>query len=185
MSVQPVVFLSGLMASMTLSAFMISTVLSSIFRFWPPGEKDWRWLTYWTLATVNSLSILYLVVEGLRISSSIPSIFGSLLAFSGLFVASKAIRDLSLDRTSGLEKNFVEKGLYSYSRNPQVLGNLLTLLGVVVIRATVQLSFLSVVTGLWLVSMIFAEEEWLEEKYGEEYLEYMGDVPRFLSTQWK
>lgn len=171
---------SGILSSGLLSLLILSTVFSKKFRFWPPGKRDWRWLTYWTLATVNSLSLLYLVVEGLEISVSISFIAGLLLTSSGLFVTLKAIRDLSLDRTSGLEKNFVEKGLYSYSRNPQVLGNLITLVGLMVTKPNLEVSVLSVITGLWLVSMIFAEEDWLKEKYGEEYLEYIEEVPRFL-----
>lgn len=171
---------SGLLSSLILSALMLYTVFSREFRFWPPGEKDRKWATYWFLATVNSVSILYLTVEGLESLNDISSLSGVFLASLGVFITLKAIKDLSLERTSGVEENFVKKGLYSYSRNPQVIGNLLTLAGVIIIAPSIHVSAVSALTGLWLVSMIFAEEDWLEEKYDENYLDYKAEVPRFL-----
>jgi protein-S-isoprenylcysteine O-methyltransferase Ste14 len=172
-------YLSGLAASSLMLALMTATVASKGFRFWPPGERNARWIAYWTLATLSSISILYLTVTGPELKT--PSdLMGSLIAVAGLGLTLKAIKDLELERTYGLEKNFVEKGLYRYSRNPQVLGNLLTLLGVTVVRPIFQILSLSLLTGLWLIMMVFAEERWLKEKYGEKFVEYRGRVPRFL-----
>ena len=180
MNIQLSIQILGLSTAATLLALMLATNISRDFRFWPPGKRNLKWSIYWILATVNSISILYLIVKGLKPSANSSFIGGTFLAVTGLVIAFKAIRDLSLETTSGLEKNFTEKGLYNHSRNPQVLGNLLTLLGAVILRPTVEMSFISFVTGLWLVTMIFAEEKWLEEKYGEKYLEYTEKVPRFF-----
>ncbi|PSH00504.1 MAG: hypothetical protein BRC30_03190 [Nanohaloarchaea archaeon SW_7_46_7] len=90
------------------------------------------------------------------------------------------LKQLSLKQTSGLDKDFVEKGLYRYSRNPQVLGNLITLLGIAALLRSFQPVLLASITGLWLIMMVFSEELWLDQEYGDEYREYWRKVPRFL-----
>lgn len=175
------IYLSGMMSSASLLILMTITVFRDQFSFWPPGKRDWRWLAYWGLATVNSLAILYLVLTDLGALLSLSGVIGGLISVIGVLITLKAIKDLSMQRTSGLEKqDFVEKGLYMYSRNPQVVGNLTTLFGVVSLLRSLRAISLSLLTGFWLIMMVFAEEKWLRQKYGEEYDKYRTRTSRFI-----
>ncbi len=81
----------------------------------------------------------------------------------------------------GLDKNKLKTiGIYQYSRNPQLVGYGIILLGF-------ALLFLSWYSLGWFIQyliisyfMIRSEEEFLSLKYGEEYEKYCSAVPRII-----
>lgn len=174
------VFLTGTLSASALILLMAATVFSRNFKFWPPTERNWKWLTYWILAGLNTLAILVLVLNAVEPELTLRFLAGGLLAFTGTVVTAASILQLGFERTSGIQKDLIRKGFYRYSRNPQVLGNLLTLTGITVAVPQLEITVLSSLTGLWLLIMIPAEEKWLEKEVGEEYREYMEEVPRFI-----
>jgi protein-S-isoprenylcysteine O-methyltransferase Ste14 len=72
-------------------------------------------------------------------------------------------------------------GMYSLVRHPLYLGNFLMWMGVAM---TPQNGWfvLVVALGFWLYyeRIMFAEEEFLRERHGDEYLEWAGSTPAFL-----
>lgn len=99
---------------------------------------------------------------------------------AGLFVA--GVREFrSFEQMSGLETGqLVKSGPYRYSRNPQIVGWLFTLLGFALagrsVKALVLVSFFFLVHRLYFP----IEERHLERTFGEEYLRYRAEVSRFL-----
>lgn len=81
----------------------------------------------------------------------------------------------------GADKNKLKtRGLYKYSRNPQ-------LVGYGVILASFTIMYFSYVILIWFLIylitayfMVKSEEEFLERKYKEEYRDYCRQVPRIL-----
>lgn len=75
----------------------------------------------------------------------------------------------------------VDGGIYGVTRNPMYVGMLLALGGFAVLLQNV-VAFL--VVGLWAAVItqfqIRPEERILEERFGEEYLDYRRRVPRWL-----
>lgn len=72
-------------------------------------------------------------------------------------------------------------GIYSMVRHPLYLGNYLMWIGIVVF--TFNLYFVLLVSlAFWLYyeRIMFAEERFLERKFGEEYLEWSKKVPAFF-----
>lgn len=72
-------------------------------------------------------------------------------------------------------------GIYSMVRHPLYLGNYLMWIGIVVF--TFNLYFVILVTlAFWLYyeRIMFAEERFLERKFGEDYLEWSKKVPAFF-----
>lgn len=72
-------------------------------------------------------------------------------------------------------------GIYSLIRHPLYLGNYLMWTGIVVF--TFNLWFIIVVSLLFWIyyeRIMFAEERFLERKFGEKYLEWSKKVPAFL-----
>jgi len=179
--INQIIFYTGLTSSTLLLGLMTATVYSRKFRFWPPGKRNRKRITYWILSTANMVSLTYMTVKGLQnFSITINSVISITAIIGGILVTLKAIKQLSLKQTSGLDKDFVDEGLYRYSRNPQVLGNLITLLGIVALLRSLRPVLVSSITGLWLIMMVFSEELWLDQEYGDEYREYWRKVPRFL-----
>jgi protein-S-isoprenylcysteine O-methyltransferase Ste14 len=171
-------FWLGILSSSAMLVLMIASVLSENFRFWPPENRNLKWLTYWILASINTAAILFLALSNFRPTPL--SFLGAGVAFAGLSVTLVAIKNLSLGQTSGIDQGFVDQGLYSYSRNPQVIGNLISLLGIMMLQPLFEVVSISVLTGGWLIAMIFAEEQWLGKKYSGKYGDYREEVPRFI-----
>ena len=74
-----------------------------------------------------------------------------------------------------------KKGIYSVVRHPLYLGNYLMWIGIVVF--TFNLYFIIIVSlAFWLYyeRIMFAEERFLERKFGENYLAWSQKVPAFI-----
>ncbi len=79
-------------------------------------------------------------------------------------------------------------GMYSVTRNPLYLGNFVIWFGVFMffrlwwVNLTVMLSF-----WLYYERIIFAEEEFLEKQFGDEYLKWAKKTPVFIPnfSKWK
>ena len=74
-------------------------------------------------------------------------------------------------------------GIYSTSRHPLYLGNYLMWIGIVIF--TFNLYFVIIVSlAFWLYyeRIMFAEERFLERKFGNEYMEWSKTVPAFFPS---
>ena len=114
------------------------------------------------------------------IAKSLRYVLGPLLILLGnVAVWSEVIR-FGLPQTGGAVGQLKVDGLYRYSRNPQYLADIAILIGWALLCASV-VAFPAIVTGI-LVLLIapFAEEPWLEENYGQTYLDYKATVRRYL-----
>ena len=78
-------------------------------------------------------------------------------------------------------EDLVTDGLFAHCRNPMYVGNLLILVGVAVasnswICVTVAIPLFTFVY----VAIVAAEERYLREKFGEGFVKYTRDVPRWI-----
>ena len=74
-------------------------------------------------------------------------------------------------------------GIYSTLRHPLYLGNYLMWIGIVIF--TFNIYFVIIVSlAFWLYyeRIMFAEERFLERKFGEDYLEWSKTVPAFIPS---
>ena len=113
-------------------------------------------------------------------------ILGGLFLLLGLFLFVKSI-DLFIRIGKGTlapwnpTRHIVVKSLYRYMRNPMLLGVNLILLGEALLFRSGHLL-------IWNLSFlilnhfyfIYKEEPDLEKRFGEEYLEYCRNVPRWI-----
>ena len=78
-------------------------------------------------------------------------------------------------------KKLVISGMYRYTRNPMIMGVLTVLFGE-------SLAILSLNIFIWAVIFFIVNTVWfilyeepdLEKKFGEEYLEFKNNVPRWI-----
>lgn len=148
------------------------------------------------LSNASSLSAwgLYLTHLGLTISSSLSpaaplpvskkaaSALGLPISAFGVILFAAGVREFrSFDQMSGFEKgSLVKTGPYRYSRNPQVVGWLLALLGTAIAGRSSK-ALMLVVSFYFVHRLYFAiEERHLGRSFGEEYRRYYEKTPRLL-----
>ena len=144
------------------SSLLQLAVFAGFFSFpylYLPPEWAWDWLPN---GTWNRLVALILVASGMVLAFGTMGWFGIRRAF-GL-------------RVGGLQR----AGPYRFSRNPQMVGGWLMVLGVVFYRPSVYTAgwvLIWVLLGRW---MIAGEEAHLRSVFGEEYEQYCRNTPRYL-----
>ena len=75
-------------------------------------------------------------------------------------------------------QELLTSGPYRYCRNPMTLGTILAYLGVSIAAATVTgTAFVLAIAGLLVLYLKRVEEKELEERFGEDYLTYIREVP--------
>jgi len=118
-----------------------------------------------------------------------PNEYGYSISFAiiimtlGLVIASLSLLDLGPSTRLGLpseETDFIEKGVYRYSRNPMYVGfNLITIASII---GTMNIIIL--ILGLYSILIyhyiIIAEEKFMEERFGNNYVEYRNRVRRYV-----
>lgn len=128
-----------------------------------------EWVCFWSRNVPVSAPVR---VAGLIcIAVGLASAFGTMIWFG-------------LRRAFGLQVNeLTQRGPYRLTRNPQLVGGSLLVIGTVVLwpswYALGWAALYSVVGHL----MVVTEEEHLREVYGEEYERYCEQVPRYLGLR--
>lgn len=114
-----------------------------------------------------------------------PLILGLIILFCGLLIRQLTIGFVNINRAGKNRQVHAEvlhtDGLFSHSRNPLYLGNVLEILGLAILSNS--LIFLVIMFPFFVFiyhSIIIAEEDFLYKKFSTEYLEYKKRVPRWL-----
>ncbi len=154
-------------------------------RLWPPpcGRGSWpyvlNWAGFYAVCGINVLLLLthwnsWIFQSPLRFVVGIPMVvLGGMLAVWGMVA-------IGWKNTSGLKGGFVSTGPHRFTRNPQYVGDIVLFLGVSVIANSLLLWITHLLIALVFIVAPFAEEQWLEEQYGDAYREYRQRVRRFL-----
>jgi len=153
-------------------------------RIWPPpGKSSWQYILTWILFYLafgfNALLIIldwnsWIYTNPLRFLVGIPIILiGSSLLVWG-------IKHLGVANTSGISAGFIRTGPYRFTRNPQYLGDMILFLGLSFITNSLYLWITHTLLTLVFVITPLAEEDWLRDQYGDEYISYLEGTSRFL-----
>jgi protein-S-isoprenylcysteine O-methyltransferase Ste14 len=153
-------------------------------RIWPPdshSSQSHLLMGFLFLYPSIGIGILGMVDWGsfslplwCRIAVGIPPLLGG----SVLFLWAAAI--LGIRPMFGGGGPLTVSGPFRFSRNPQYAGCLLMLIGWNCVAASQAAGIASLFGFLPLVMVPFAEESWLEEKFGLRYKEFAKRVPRFI-----
>lgn len=115
----------------------------------------------------------------------LKEIIGIGLALVGLAVRGIVIGFAYIKR-GGLNKkvyaeNLVTQGMFSLCRNPLYFGNMLIYSGVFVMHGDPLVIILGI-SLYWFIyqCIIYAEEDYLQNKFGSAYTDYCKDVPRWI-----
>lgn len=127
---------------------------------------------------VKVLGIAYMYYDG-----AFTNLMGMILYIGGLSVVLVAILHLGESLAVGIperETQLKTQGLYRFSRNPIYTGAFIMCLGSC-LYAIHPLNFLlSAVAIAVHLRIVQREEEFLEQRFGQAWLEYKKQVPRYL-----
>jgi protein-S-isoprenylcysteine O-methyltransferase Ste14 len=182
-----IIFIITLAAEALTTVAVVFSILFPEQRIWPPNERNaWGKLAMLILFNLTAVGVIllgildwgsYIIPTWMQIAIGLP------LWLTGNFLAVWAVTALGLARTSGKANMLIRRGPYRFSRNPQYLGFMLGLVG----WALLANSALTIVNALAalpaLIFVPFAEEPWLQVRYGKEYETYYREVPRFLAIK--
>ncbi len=106
-------------------------------------------------------------------------IFMSLIIF---YISIKQFNKHNEDPVPTTPSNLIiANGIYSYTRNPMYLGLLLMQIGLGMLLSVIHIVMFTVFTYLILkYFVIFPEEKYLEDKFGDVYIRYKKSVNRWI-----
>lgn len=168
-----------------IAGILVISAGSPKHRIWPPlrGSHDWRFFLVWGLLGVFAVSGIWLGLENhgtLGLPHLTAFLVGAVVCLAGNLLAWWGAWRIGSAATVGLEDELVVSGPYRYSRNPQYLGDVLVLAGAVLLFNSVALILPAVLGIVAAIAAPFAEEPWLQERYGKRYEEYCRHVHRYL-----
>ena len=137
------------------------------------------WALFGFIFVTNPVFVLLDWNTGLWASPLRFWLAGPLVILGGGLV-SWGMATLGSKRTSGLVDGLIAEGPYLFTRNPQYVGDLLLFVGVIVFSNSAVVAVTHLFTALVLLVGPIIEEPWLEEHYGDAYVGYRKNVPRYL-----
>ena len=170
---------------------LLMVIVWSIFfpksRIWPPPKKDaWQQWVSWLLFSISMFGVPLIGIfdfQSLEVSHWYRFIIGGLIILIGSAIDIWGTRILTGQQSLGCTGKIITQGPYRYTRNPQYVGFILIYSGIIII----SYSFLALVSGAFLILdflvLPFSEEPWLRQQYGEAYVEYCKNVPRFVGIR--
>ncbi|MFQ5832540.1 MAG: methyltransferase family protein [Candidatus Thorarchaeota archaeon] len=181
------VFTFLLLAELFFLPGLLISIISPKYRVWPPPHKrSWQFWYVWILAIIGMVGVPIIGIidwGSLHIGGPVIAVAGITLIATGMALAVWGVRTLSSDQSMGMKGEFITRGPYRYTRNPQYLGDVLLMIGIVLVTDSVMALVTGTLAILWFLLAPLAEEPWLSEQFGEEYEQYCRRVPRFVSLR--
>jgi len=128
--------------------------------------------------------ILFFLFPEFNIISLPYNLIGVLLFIGGYYIVNKSSNIFHQNETTFyLEEpsTFIQSGFYKYSRNPMYLGSLILITGVSIALGNL-LSLLTPILFFLVINYLSIpfEEEIMEKKFGNKYLQFKQKVRRWI-----
>ena len=140
------------------------------------------------ISSLAMLSLIGIILSGNVLSSGRVSgiwfwvfiIAGILFILSGIFIWYKGALGSKMDEY--IENNKLKTdGIYAWVRNPMYSGVWYTIIGIGLMCHNWWLIVIQIINwGIMTIVLKNTEEKWLENLYGEEYMEYKSQVNRCI-----
>ena len=177
-----------LAVGMAAGTYMLGMLLWSIARperrVWPPNQATTaiKFRVWFMTILIFAVAFFLGLLDWNRFEA--PSLIrwgiGMPLVLIGNIVVWRGVHKIGMAATSGEASGLQTDGLYSWSRNPQYVADIVILIGWGVLAASLwALPALAIGIAVLLVAPL-AEEPWLESVYGEDYRTYKSNVRRFV-----
>jgi protein-S-isoprenylcysteine O-methyltransferase Ste14 len=179
-------FLTALLFELIYILLFALTIRLPGFRFWPPpSARSWQFFSAWLMASIVAVNFFFLglldfdsaFLPGLQIRFPVAMI----LFATGLGLGTWAGSVFGFRAVLGLGNRLVTCGPYRYTRNPQHISDGLLALSYMILTNSWMVGIIGVLGVILNLMAPFTEEPWLEERFGDNYLEYKRRVPRFIA----
>ena len=179
-----IIFLIGLSVHVFFLVMIFASAKNARFQFWPPPSKSsWQYHSLWWSVRLILACIGWLIYME-NSSINIPYWLRFYLSMPGFIITfalgTVAAMQLGWANTHGVAEKFVASGFYKYSRNPQYVFYSASFLLLGLWAASLKALVLLLLLSFEYLRLPFPEEKWLESKYGNVYLTYKNNVPRYL-----
>jgi protein-S-isoprenylcysteine O-methyltransferase Ste14 len=168
--------------------FAIGLIISLLFpenRIWPPpGKKSWQFYFIWISSLTAFFGGFFLGLldwNSFILKHWLRFVIGGVFLIGGEALVCWGVRTIGNRATSGLVSEFMIKGPYKYTRNPQYIGNAILFIGYGLICNSLLTNIVLLIGIILFMIMPLTEEPWLKRHYGAEYENYLTGVPRFFS----
>jgi protein-S-isoprenylcysteine O-methyltransferase Ste14 len=153
-------------------------------RIWPPpGIGSWQhrltWVLFYLVFALNA-ALLFLDWNSWVLVSQLRFVIGIPLTILGALLVTWEVKSLGVRNTSGLQGGFISSGAYQFTRNPQYPGDMVLFIGLSLIANSLYLWITHLLTIMVFAVAPLVEETWLEEQYGDDFLNYKRGTSRFL-----
>ena len=160
---------------------LLVSILWPESRVWPaPRLNSWQYVVTAVAYVALFGSGMVLGAQDWNSSGGSHWFFGLLFLLAGVGLSVWGIQTLTVPKSLGVKGALSRSGPYQYSRNPQFLGGALAMLGFALLASSQLVWIVSLLCIVCLLISPFAEEIWLEERYGQEYMAYQREVSRFF-----
>ena len=160
-------------------ALLVGVVWSIIL----PQKRSWQhattWILFYLIFAIH-IALIFLDWNSWVFTSYARLLLGVPLVLVGAGFVSWGILTLGVKNTSGVKGGFINAGPYQHTRNPQYLGDIFIFLGVILISNSLYVLITHALTIFVFLLTPLTEEIWLEEQYGDIYLEYKRNTTRFI-----
>lgn len=183
------IFIVSISSISLILAFSLFSLISKNFEFFPPPSKhSWQYRVFWLLFRLMFAGLVVLSFNSFNTLSSIVSIswlrylLGLPLLILGFGVAIYLSIKLGWENAHGEKKGLVVTGWYHWSRNPIYVASFVGMFGW---GLFVNSGYVYVILFLWAFLYILApffEEPWLQKRYGDDFIMYKSQVPRFFDV---
>lgn len=188
-NMKPLLFISALILELFYIWMFVLTIRRPGFRFWPPpSARSWQFFVSWIAAGLTAVFCLFLGLldyDSFVLHQWIRFPIAIGLVLCTCIIGTWTDTVFGLRGIIGLGDNLVTTGPYRYTRNPQYMCDSVTVFAYMLFTNSV---LVWIIGGLAIVLNILApltEEPWLEERFGDAYLEYKRAVPRFIGLKAK
>jgi len=166
-----------------LSCVAISILLPK-YRVWPPPKKNgWQQWVSWIFFAISMFGVPLLGIldfESMGSGNWSRFFVGGLAALTGFWIDIWGTRALTAQQSLGTKGKIITNGPYRFTRNPQYVGFVLIYAGIVIISYSIMVLITGALLVLAFLILPFSEEPYLRQQYGEPYVEYCKNVPRFI-----
>ncbi len=176
-------FYAAILIGYAYMLLLIWSILRPRRRIWPPGAVSWKLYLIWGMFYLGAgLTVALMVLDWSTwtIPAEIRVAIGVPLTLLGAGLVIWGVRTLGLENTHGIRDRFVISGPYRFTRNPQYLGDIILFTGLILIANSARVTVILLLFVFSFILFPLTEEPWLEEQYGEDYLRYKNQAPRFL-----
>ena len=142
--------------------------------FFPPTEGKEQ-IAYYIYQITTLFLLIYLFFATIKLNS-VFNYIGLIIFIIGTLLYMKSIIDFAKPQDNGINKN----GLYKYSRNPMYVAFFIYFLGCSFFINSIPYFIVLIIFQISVHYLILSEERWCIKEFGEEYINYMKRVRRYV-----